>query len=409
MDYKQYLINISKVGFGNVAARSIGFISLPIISRIYEPEQFGELSFVTTLVAIISVFSTLRYSEAIVTEPDSKSAKSLVLLCLSILILVTLVTPLILIFLYPKTNSILLLILTLCVFTKGVFELVMNLTIRAKNFNSITVARIGQNLMASFAKISLGYSSFGHYGLLWGQMVLEGSGIVYLSRKLGVRGERWWVGLTFSDVKKVFEKHRKFLIFQTPSQFLLILNKSLIIFFIFEAFGGDALGQYAFALSMSALPVGFVSSAVADVFYAEVSKLGRENINEVNRLIKFTLKRTLYATIFIIIFQFVFSSYFCFLFGHKWHDASVYILLLLPLIVSRFIVSPLIKVYNVLGWQYWQLRINALRFMLTLIVIFVAFVFGMKIAHLILTYSVVSMIYNFLILGHTLIEVKKLR
>ena len=55
-----------KLGTGNSLAQIIALILVPVIAKIYGPENYGLLSLFTVTVSILSVLTTFKYELAIV-------------------------------------------------------------------------------------------------------------------------------------------------------------------------------------------------------------------------------------------------------------------------------------------------------------------------------------------------------
>ncbi|MDA6082970.1 hypothetical protein OSJ97_25875, partial [Escherichia coli] len=50
---------------GNVVSHLITFAAAPLITRLYSPGELGDLSMMIAILAILNVFSTLKYELAI--------------------------------------------------------------------------------------------------------------------------------------------------------------------------------------------------------------------------------------------------------------------------------------------------------------------------------------------------------
>src|SRR5438445_11064066 len=66
---------------GTAVAQAISILAVPILARIYHPEDYGVLGLYMSIAAVIGVFSTLQYSTAILLPADEADADALVALC----------------------------------------------------------------------------------------------------------------------------------------------------------------------------------------------------------------------------------------------------------------------------------------------------------------------------------------
>jgi len=67
---------------GSSAARAVGVVSVPIITRLYTPEQFGHFALFLSFIALLTPLASLRYSAALPLPRRDRSAVALLLACL---------------------------------------------------------------------------------------------------------------------------------------------------------------------------------------------------------------------------------------------------------------------------------------------------------------------------------------
>jgi O-antigen/teichoic acid export membrane protein len=77
------------IGGGTALAQGIGIISTPVITRLYNPSDFGLLGVYSSVLTILLVLASLRYEYAIPVPKDSSKAANLLILCLMIIAGVT--------------------------------------------------------------------------------------------------------------------------------------------------------------------------------------------------------------------------------------------------------------------------------------------------------------------------------
>ncbi len=73
--------NMTMLASGTVAAKAIGVLTVPVITRLYLPEHFGVLAVFTAITALLVPFGTLRYSMAIPLPKQDGLATNLAVLC----------------------------------------------------------------------------------------------------------------------------------------------------------------------------------------------------------------------------------------------------------------------------------------------------------------------------------------
>ena len=79
-----FLDNLTKIISGTLLAQLIGFFTLPIITRIYSPNAFGEFSLFVAVLGPIGMIITMGYELAILKPKKDKDAFYVVLIKISI-------------------------------------------------------------------------------------------------------------------------------------------------------------------------------------------------------------------------------------------------------------------------------------------------------------------------------------
>jgi len=73
--------NVAVVTGGNAAAKIIGILAAPVITRLYSPEDYGIFSVIISVTGIAGAIATLRYAVTIPLARDTKLADDLLKLC----------------------------------------------------------------------------------------------------------------------------------------------------------------------------------------------------------------------------------------------------------------------------------------------------------------------------------------
>jgi len=69
---------------GTLFAQIISLISIPILTRIYTPDEFGLYSIFFAVTSVIGMVSSLSYEQAIVLPKSQRSADAILLLSIII-------------------------------------------------------------------------------------------------------------------------------------------------------------------------------------------------------------------------------------------------------------------------------------------------------------------------------------
>ncbi len=79
-----YLTQIITLISGTLFAQIISLISIPILTRIYTPDEFGLYSIFFAVTSVIGMVSSLSYEQAIVLPKSQRSADAILLLSITI-------------------------------------------------------------------------------------------------------------------------------------------------------------------------------------------------------------------------------------------------------------------------------------------------------------------------------------
>ena len=130
------------------------------------------------------------------------------------------------------------------------------------------------------------------------------------------------------------------------------------------------------------------------VYYAEVSKMIRENSREIKDLYISTTRRLLIIGIPLIIIPCLLAPFFFpLVFGEVWRDAGLYCLPLAILALANFVVSPT-SMLSGYGFNHWTLIWDSSRTFLVLVSFYLIQVLSLPILVALFIYaSVMAIMY----------------
>ena len=170
---------------------------------------------------------------------------------------------------------------------------------------------------------------------------------------------------------------------------MLSMGVQLPPILIASFFGAKAAGLFGLAHSMVNLPMNLLGTSVAQVYYAEIAKYGKQRADKIFYLSVSVIKKMFFISLAPMIAVMIAGPFlFNLLFGTEWQDSGLYARLLVPLIISRFISSPIMHCLNVLEKQFTQLLLNLLRILLILFIFIICNASGFSVMHTILYYSI---------------------
>jgi len=145
---------------GTLFAQIISLISIPILTRIYTPDEFGLYSIFFAVTSVIGMVSSLSYEQAIVLPKSQRSADAILLLSIIITSIVTLLT-IVAIYIfreeiesYFRGESHLIYLIPLSVATLGVNQILEAYSSRGELYRDIASSK-GDNLIKNLAYLRI--------------------------------------------------------------------------------------------------------------------------------------------------------------------------------------------------------------------------------------------------------------
>lgn len=397
--------NIAVVAGGNATAKLIGIIAAPIITRLYTPEDYGIFSVFLSVIGIAGSLATLRYAVTIPIAKEENLADNILKLCFSITLTLSVIWFLG-IALFGNYFTVkfsaeqlqpYLWLMPVVFFAKGIYEALNNWAVRMQKFRLITRTKMSQGISSAGVKIGFGAMGITPLGLFIGHIAQEAAGITSLFSKLVQLKPSFFKTFSLSEITYAAKRYKKFPIVQSWSQLLLALATQLPVLLIGLVYGIEVAGVFGLAQNMINMPMDLIGQSVAQVYYAEISKYGKNNPEKIYKLSVSILKKLFWVGLIPVGFIALLGPWlFSIVFGSEWLDAGVYAQILSILILFRFISGPIMSCLNVLEKQGIQFFLNIGRVLLISFVFFLAYQFGLTPSTALTAYSsVMALFYLF--------------
>lgn len=351
-------------------ARLVGIISIPVLARIYTPEDYGVLALYISFTTVLTPIMTLRYVQAIPLPRMDVIAFNLFSLCFKLIIIFSLLSGIIfylwgdIILGWFKMEVLMPWRWLIVVGAAGaaIYELFSLWATRKKQYKTIARTQFTQSLIGNVVKIGLGLLAFKTSGMIVGQFISQSAGITSFIKEARQDFKTYLPKVQKSKERFVARYYQDFVWFRLPSQFLLSLASQAPVMMMAALYSKEATGQLSLAMMAMALPVGLISSAVSKAYYAEVAAIGKRDIVKIRRITNAVQAKLFLIGIPITIFVILLvKPLFVFMFGEQWAVAGTYAAILSPYILLQFTSNPLMQVLNIVGSQLVFLTINIIR------------------------------------------------
>lgn len=380
-EFSNLFKGILTLAIGSSAARLIGFASIPIITRIYNPEDFGLLALFTSFVVILVPFATLKYSTAIPLPKTDAMAINILALGIFLIVVFLIIISIPLVF-FSETiltwfNATELAkwwwLIIIAIVGSASYELFSSWSTRKRKYKIIAKTQFTQSLIGNTVKIVLGLLAIKPFGLIFGQFLSQSAGMGYLIKASFEDFKKSFSSISIQRIKIVAINYREFAYFRLPSHFLMGVSTQAPVLMMATLFDKNITGQLSLAIIATSLPTGLIGNSISQAFYAEIARLGRHNIKQIKKMTTNIQKKLFIVGIpFTLLLIFFAEPVFIFIFGKEWATAGYFSSILAPFILLQLTSAPLIQVLNITGSQLTFLIINITR-LIGLSIIFLFF------------------------------------
>lgn len=405
--FRNYILQLGEVPFvrnvailtgGTAFAQGLMAVSLPLLTRIYKPEDFGILSVYMAVLGIVSVLSCLRFDIAIpLPEHDHDAINVLALAILASSFVASLIA--ILVVVWPQDILALLRqpgmatylwMIPLGVWLVAIYSSLQYWASRKRRFQLITHTRISRAIGGAGSQLLIGLFSATPFGLLFGRLLYGGVGVPALLRSIWQNDRHALRAVSIEGMRRNAKNYRRFPTYSVPESFFTVLGEQLPLIVIAAMASSSEAGFVMLAMSVMGLPMGLVGSSVAQVYLTEAPAKLREG-----SLAEFTV-RTMWAMLKAgggpILIVGIFSPLaFPILFGDEWVRAGVIVAWMTPWFILQFVASPISVVLHVTGNLRLAMLMQALGCILR--IGFVLYAFQWDAAYVAEMYAVSSAIF----------------
>lgn len=358
------------LALGTGLARAIGLLSIPVITRLYTPEDFGALSVFSALVAILAPLLTFRYVLALPLPRREEMAMNLLVLSAGLLVCCGAAMALTLWLWSDAIFSMLSMevlapwwwLVVIGALASGVYEALNLWATRQREYKVIARTQVWQGAAGAGAKLGLGALGVAPLGLLIGQVLTFGGGIGSLLHRYRRDFLRHFRDVRVSRIKRVAVRYKDFPIYRTPSQFLMIFSSQAPMLAIAALYDAETTGQAGLALMALGLSVQLFGRTLANAFYAEAASIGVKNPDKIRQLTLAVLRRlSIFAMVPTFVLMIFGETLFVIVFGEKWRLAGTLSSIFAIYLFFQFLQTPVSHIFYLFDGQKKLLFLNIQR------------------------------------------------
>lgn len=402
MKISYFLKSIITLVSGTAAAHLITLAALPIISRLYTKEQFGELAVLMSSSGILAIVMTLKLEVAIFNRSKRVEREAIVYtsIVLSLFFLLTLTViafvfeSSLLDFYNNKLSAFTLFFIPLAAFMIALFNVITNFAIVDKQFKHVAKVKVQRSL----AQVLLQFSfSIMLIGLVVAETLSRAVGIFSLFRKgLAEKELKTYKVETFIETIKL---NKRFLKFTSLAAFFNVAALQIPTLFIAAYFSFSGAGIYLMTNRLVALPVNLIGQSMAQVYSSEFGTKKHEYNVLIELFKRVVFKSFIFSCVIFILGALLSEWLIVIILGEKWFQVSEFIIILTPMLIFQFSVTPISNTLNMLECQHLMLFWDFFRLSSVLFVTLVTISYNLSVEQFLVGYSIVlSLCYLILLI-----------
>jgi len=400
-----FLKGVLQLSGGSVVAQVVSVIGTLIASRLFSPEVFGLAAVFSSIAFILSTIICLRYELAIVLPEKDEDGINVLFLSIGLALLLTIVLTIIFgifnnsisdLFNLNEIESIIWLIPALALLN-GIINPLRYWFTRSEDFAVNGKRRIITQVgVSSFVVTGGGVGFNAAIDLILLRLIGSFGGILYyLIKFVKMFKKLFYSNISILKMIEVAIRFKRFPIYSIPDVLLSTTSFYAPVLILTSFFGAGVVGRYNHAVVLIGMPIELIATAVSQVYYQKISSMKQEGVefltfteNVYSNIIKL-------ATYPAIAIGFIAPAVVSLVIGHVWYEAGVYVAILIPFMLMKFIAIPIMNIYLVNERQDAGLIFTIIQFVIQISALLIGALQGSpKIA--ILSYSLSGTILYFI-------------
>jgi len=365
-------VNVLRVGGGGAVGQFLVIAASPLLTRLFEPTDFGVYAIYTSVVIVAGTVACLRFDVAIPVPRLDSTAVALGRLATGTLLTIAVLSAIFVAVAVAGRLGGLKLSLTpgaaaglifLGVVGYGGYQLLNYWAIRRHLYKSLAQTRVTRGVMQVVFQVATGLIGTGAVGLMLGHALGHLSGLVAIGRDFFrhlVRRPLKWSRLLWTA-----RRYRRFAVFSTPAALISSATLQLPPVLLALLYDPVAAGYFAIAQRVVATPAGIIGLAISQVFMSETMVLVRSSRRKMRVLYLRALASTFIIGLVPIGLIAVGGPWlFGLVFGDQWSEAGNFVRAMSIMFITQFAVYPVSQTLHAIERTDLQLLYDIVRMVL---------------------------------------------
>ena len=363
----RFLRNVAKLSTGKLAALTIAVVATPIVSRLFDPADYGVAALFIAVATITSNVLALAYERAVIFPKDELKANRVFFLGIAVSIVIAVLILIIIVvtalsapgFVSESSLGEFMWLVPFGALLMSVNSAVGALCVRRNDYTAIAISDVGGASVQAGTRIFWGLLiGSSTAGLLAGHLL----GLLFSALACGVRSYTWLKqgGRVpgFNEMKELAVEFRDYPQFRAPAKIAFAASRKLPVIALGFMFPAEVVGFYAMANRAAGRPLFAVSKSVSDVLLGKTMRLRHADEPMGRSLV--TVAAVLALTgipVFTIMLMFGEELLAWFL-GARWASAGIYVQIMAPYLFTIWVGSFTNTVFETLRLNKTRLKLN---------------------------------------------------
>ena len=349
--------DVRSLFLGTAGSQLLVVLSLPIVSRLYSPSEFGVVQSIEAIAQMVMISSAISYERAFVAARSALDRNRLLYVALALACLTACVGVVISTVAFESGPGAragdgiqieyLMLLLLPYFFGKNIFWVLSSYANSVSLYSDTAKAELKRSIGLVACRIIFGVLQFGVWGLFVATLIGSVVGVVGLSGKT-VRF--WREDLKRTKIKQCINTawmYRRFPLFEGLGEFFAVVAQRLPVVIFGFTFGAASAGYYGIALLVLNRPMAIFIGPIVTVLRTYTGINSKQPTKSETPFpiyyfyflaIGTIVASTFFATVLTLLFPIVF--------GERWAAGGDLIILMLPNVLAVMILRPMLGVLS---------------------------------------------------------------
>lgn len=407
----RYVWQIITLMSGTLMAQVVMLAFFPILTRIYEPDEFGIYSLFFAVSSMIGMVSSLRYEQAIMLPKSNRDAQALVFLSILVTLGVSLLVGVFLFLFYDwvlgyfANLSYLVWLLPVSILLIGLIQVFNTYATRQQYYKKMANVK----MMEAVTTVSTQGASryfFALDGLILGKLFSNAFSLYQLWAFHLQKQTLQLKYFTRRRVKANIQRHQDFPKYQSASTLMNSFSQNLPILLFAPLFSPAVAGFYNLTYRVMQAPILLIANSTRSVFYQKASEMYARGEDVTELHLKTTLGLLKLFVVPMVIVLLFGEAIFMWVFGDQWGASGVIAQVTIIVFLFSFITPPTSMMYNILNLQKPLLKLQIVTLFARGLAIYVGFYFFNDYMVSVILFTVVSVIHNVVFMGYIYYYIK---